>query len=235
MDTEKIQTMDEFLVYLSDDSPLQNIYDDLHEAMEQLSLLQDTTERADFIKIIVSFVGYIESNLNKRDMFHTSMGCSSTKDHYNETCVLLAIPNESKNFSSYSISNITFYAVPGWSRKPTDLITNISVFDCTKALQDMKIIYKSDRITVPATDTTDENWKDKDKGYIVKVKNINVNVKCGQLYLFWIDVQDGGNFNFGLTEEKNCKITKHLFAGKFDENFAYNINDYRKTIAFEFC
>eukprot|EP01084_Bolivina_argentea_P272898 464755_1 len=177
-------------------NPYQTLHDSLYSALNNSSLIPKGMEINSFIKTIVSFIGYTQSSLHS---YYDNAACSSpntSKD--NETCILL-LPPKPTQYITYTISNIKF-AAPKWERETkTKLFAYITVFDPKLHLNDQKCIYKSDEIIVPKTKKGSKN--NDDNGYIINLKSINVSLKCGEIYVFWIDVEYG-NFMFGFSEYK---------------------------------
>lgn len=225
------KTTNDFDKLLTDYNPFQTLYDNLYESITELSLLPtDTNEIYGVLKLIVSFNGYMESTIKSKEKC-TSVACSSPNGYgKNETCILISIPNKSKDYNHYTISNIKFQSI--WSSN-SDLIANVSLFNDELHIDDMECVYKSDKILT--TPETDEYCLD----------NINVTVKCGQIYVFWLNVLKG-SFNFGFSEydvdglrEKYPLLTNmYMYQWRDKKNFKYDITrnvKKAKLFEIEFC
>eukprot|EP01084_Bolivina_argentea_P199517 341396_1 len=220
-----------FSKLLKNFNPFQELHDVIAASIG--TLLPNNSEAHNFIKIIVLLVGYSESNINGN--FQTGVACSSPNTFVNnETCVLIMVPNKTKHYSQYSISNITFRAAPGWTRLNSKLAVNISQFNVSIPIHKMKLVYKSEIDIASAAYRNHEKVYDED---IITVKHMNLKVECGHMYVFWVDVIEG-SFNFGLAKpSKNWRLLHHLDAKqwKSEKDFTFKSDSFQKIIQIDFC
>ena len=184
----------DYVKLLSDYNPFQQLHDNLYKAITELSLLPNTTEIDYFIKIIVHFNGYIESTIKSGNVVG-SVITSGPSSGYNETGILISIPNKSKNYNYYIISNIKFHHKTFWgSPGNSNFFVNICLFNDSLSVDDMVNVYKSKKLSMV---------KDSKKVYNddcrreIELNDINIKVKCGEIYLFYLC---GGSFSFGFSE-----------------------------------
>eukprot|EP01084_Bolivina_argentea_P033528 61992_1 len=232
---------DELLI---DYNPFEILHENLSTSIKELSLLPNTTEMDYFIRIIVRFIGYIESTF-KNQTTVGGVACSSPNNiSTNETCILLSIPYKSKHYQHYTISNIKFQSL--WEGV-SKLIVNISLFDKSLYIDDMQSVYKSKEICIQ-TDATRPLFYDdtqSDCGDQVQLNDINVTLKCGEIYIFWLDVISGF-FNFAFSEyqvdglRQKYPLLTNLYMRNWRDKakYEYDITDnVRKAKLFEieFC
>ena len=219
---------DDFDHLLTNYNPFQTLYDNLYESITDLSLLPiDTTETDDFIKLIVAFNGYTESTFKNEARRLNVTASSPNAVSANETCILISIPIESKNYNHYTISNIKFQSRYTWNS--SELIAMICLFDNYLHIEDMECVYKSDKIS------TNPDKKE------YSLEDIDIKVKSGQLYVFWLDVLKA-EFYFGYSEhgidglrEKYPLLTNMVMKNWRDKkNFSYDVTaNVRKAKLFE--
>eukprot|EP01084_Bolivina_argentea_P110161 196767_1 len=178
---------DRFLKLFHVTNPFQTLHDCLLECMSSYSSMTNINS---FIKIIVSYVGYIESTVDHGKVLSYVACLSPNIDSSNETCIFIIPPKKSKDYNYYTISNIKFRTAPWYPHPKSKLVVNIRLFNDSLHVYDMQSEYKSAEILIPSD--TDEDKPP----YTIDLQNMNVTLKCGEIYLFWLDVLEG-NFCFG--------------------------------------
>ena len=160
----------------------------------------------------------------------------------NESAILLSVPKPSKDYSFYTLENIEFHSM--WQSKPVSLTVNLSLFDDSLQVEQMKPIYKSGEMTV--SDETHKAGLD-GKGRILSINGMNQRLRCGQLYIFWIEVISV-EFDCGFASDSKDEVDKSQWYEKYPlhrdviirawtdpKKFQYAFPSWLKLFAFEIC
>eukprot|EP01084_Bolivina_argentea_P305345 527486_1 len=212
-------------------NPFQSLFDIVSEHVYNKMIKSDDLSN-NISKIIVSYIGYIESNINDITKKKKPNYACSTPNRNNihncrnhECCMLLIPPNKSKNYSFYTLKSIEFHLDEDFSRnQDITFLYYISIFDENKPIKNMELIYKSKKMFIPKR----KRYGLVDGLDIVNLDDINCKLNCSEIYIFWFDVIKG-LMNWALfneDEETKKQKERHFMKDIYILNYE-NLNNYK--------
>ena len=168
----------------------------IFEAIETSQIIMKYNIPIEISLQICSYIEYYETTLDAK--VAEGVLTFSPNDHANELCIVIKPPYKTLLPSkSYILSDIIFPFKD--IRDDRKYMAFIQIFDEDKKPGETKIIYKSDELDTLDLHKINDNKKKEKPQKMCKLSSINIELKCGLSYLFYIRELNYQNKFVGIT------------------------------------